>query len=191
MVNAVRREDGGWDALRFVSLTEATEPEHCRRVQIVVGKLPGLPGNRTWSFGPWRSNQGMGQHEGKGGRAPPDGRCGADMGPRSDGTRFLSRQDVVMKGVRLRTQGVGTEVFFTARDLGIEAMDDRLLHHCIHTGADGAGPAPGEPCVGRRDPRAKPAVIVEPLPLPIRPGVTTIGAAAPSLAPSPTAGTDG
>ena len=42
-----RREDGGWDALRFVSLTEATEPEHCRRVQIVVGKLPGLPGDRT------------------------------------------------------------------------------------------------------------------------------------------------
>ena len=63
VVNAVRREDVGWDALRFVSLTEATEPEHCRRVQIVVGKLPGLPGNRTWSFGPWRSNQGMGQHE--------------------------------------------------------------------------------------------------------------------------------
>ena len=28
-------------------------------------------------------------------------------------------------------------------------------------------PAPGEPCVGRRDPRAKPAAIVEPLPLPI------------------------
>ena len=52
-----------------------------------------------------------------------------------------------MKGVRLRTQGVGTGVFFTARDLGIEAMDDRLLHHCIHTDPDGAGPAPGEPCV--------------------------------------------
>ena len=46
-------------------------------------------------------------------------------------------------------------------------MDDRLLHHCIHTDADVAGPAPGEPCVGRRDPWAKPAVIVEPLPLPI------------------------
>ena len=45
--------------------------------------------------------------------------------------------------------------------------------------------------VGRRDPRAKPEAIVEPLPLPIRPGVTTIGAAAISLAPSPTAGTDG
>ena len=42
-----RREDGGWDALRFVSLTEATEPEHCSRIQIVVGKLPGLPGDRT------------------------------------------------------------------------------------------------------------------------------------------------
>ena len=73
-----------------------------------------------------------------------------------------------MKGVRLRTQGAGTEVFFTSRDLGIEAMDDRLLHHYIHTDADVAGPAPGEPCVGRRDPRAKPAAIVEPLPLPIR-----------------------
>ena len=47
-------------------------------------------------------------------------------------------------------------------------MDDRLLHHCIHTGADVAGPAPGEPCVGRRDPWAKPEAIVEPLPLPIR-----------------------
>ena len=62
------------DALRAVYLTEATEPEHCRRVQIVVGKLPGLPGNRTWSFGPWRSNQGMGQHERKGDEAPSAGR---------------------------------------------------------------------------------------------------------------------
>ena len=43
------------DALRAVYLTEATEPEHCRRVQIVVGKLPGLP-DRTWAFGPWRSS---------------------------------------------------------------------------------------------------------------------------------------
>ena len=58
--------------------------------------------------------------------------------------------------------------WFTSRDLGIEAMDDRLLHHCIHTGADGAGPAPGEPCVGERNPWAKPDAIVEPLPLPIR-----------------------
>ena len=95
------------------------------------------------------------------------------MGPGSDGTRFLSRQDVAMKGVRLRTQGVGTGVLVyiggnTSRDLGIEAMDDRLLHHCVHTGADVAGPAPGEPCVGRGDPWAKPEVIVEPLPLPIR-----------------------
>ena len=57
---------------------------------------------------------------------------------------------------------------FTSRDLGIEAMENRLLHHCIHTDPDGAGPAPGEPCVGRRDPRAKSAAIVEPLPLPIR-----------------------
>ena len=57
---------------------------------------------------------------------------------------------------------------FTSRDLCIEAMDDRLLHHCIHTGADVAGPAPGEPCVGRGDPWAKPEAIVEPLPLPIR-----------------------
>ena len=70
-----RREAGGWDALRFVSLRESSEPEHCRRVQIVVGKLPGLPGNRTWAFGGWRSNQGMGQHDRKGGEgAPPTGR---------------------------------------------------------------------------------------------------------------------
>ena len=47
-------------------------------------------------------------------------------------------------------------------------MDDRLLHHCIHTGADGAGPAHGEPCVGRSDPWAKPEAMVGPLPLPIR-----------------------
>ncbi len=75
-----------------------------------------------------------------------------------------------MKGVRLRTEGVGTGVFVyigsnTSRDLGIEAMNDRLLHHCIHTGADVAGPAPGEPCVGRRDPWAKPDAIVGPLPI--------------------------
>ena len=35
----------------------------------------------------------------------------------------------------------------------------------FHTGADGAGPAPGEPCVGRSDPRAKPEAIVGPLPI--------------------------
>ena len=90
------------------------------------------------------------------------------MGPGSDGTRFLSRQDVEMKGVRLQPRELAPESSFTSRDLGIEAMDDRLLHHCIPTDADAAGPAPGEPCVGRRDPRAKPAAIVEPLPLPIR-----------------------
>lgn len=25
------------------------------------------------------------------------------------------------------------ECWLTTRDLGVEAMDDRLLHHCIHT----------------------------------------------------------
>ena len=69
-----RREDGGWNALRFVFLTEATEPEHCRRVQIVVGKLPGLPGNRTWSFGPWRSSWAWASHREGGDEAPPRGR---------------------------------------------------------------------------------------------------------------------
>ncbi len=54
---------------------------------------------------------------------------------------------------------------FTSRNLGIEAVDDRLLHHCIHTDADGAGPAPGEPRVGRRGPWAKPPAIVGPLPI--------------------------
>ena len=43
--------------------------------------------------------------------------------------------------------------------------------------------------VCRRDPRAKPEAIVEPLLSAL--GVTTIGAAATSLAPSATAGTDG
>ena len=93
------------------------------------------------------------------------------MGPRSDGKRFLSRQDVEVKGVRLRTEEAGTGVFVyiggnTSRDLWIEAMDDWLLHHCIHTDADVAGPAPGEPCVGWRDPWAKPEAMVGPLPLP-------------------------
>ena len=41
---------------------------------------------------------------------PPNGRCGADMGPRSDGTRILNRQDVAMKGVRLQPEEVGTGV---------------------------------------------------------------------------------
>ena len=31
------------------------------------------------------------------------------------------------------------ECWLTTRDLGVEAMDDRLLHHCIHTGADVGG----------------------------------------------------
>ena len=73
-----------------------------------------------------------------------------------------------MKGVRLRTEELEPGSSFTSRDLGIEAMDDRLLHHCIYTDPDVAGPAPGEPCVGRSDPWAKPEAIVEPLPLPTR-----------------------
>ena len=73
-----------------------------------------------------------------------------------------------MKGVRLQPRELEPGSSFTSRDLRIEAMDDRLLHHCIHTDADAAGPAPGEPCVGRRDPWAKLEAIVEPLPLPIR-----------------------
>ena len=89
------------------------------------------------------------------------------------------------------TGELAPESSFTSRDLWIEAMDDRLLHHCIHTDPDGAGPAPGEPCVGRGDPWAKPEAIVEPLPLLSPLGVMTTGAAAASLAPSPTAGTGG
>ena len=50
-----------WDALRFVFLMRASEPEHCRRVQIAVSKLPSSPGNRTSAFGVWSSNQGMDQ----------------------------------------------------------------------------------------------------------------------------------
>ncbi len=62
------------DALRAVYLTEATEPEHCRRVQTVVGKLPGLPGNRTWSFSPWRSSWAWASHREGGDGAPQRGR---------------------------------------------------------------------------------------------------------------------
>ena len=61
------------DALRAVYLTEATEPEHCRRVQIVVGKLPGLP-DRTWAFGPWRSSWAWASHREGGDGAPNAGR---------------------------------------------------------------------------------------------------------------------
>ena len=53
-------DPGVWDALRFGFLMGASEPEHCRRVEIVVGMLPELQGNRTWEFGSQRSNQGMG-----------------------------------------------------------------------------------------------------------------------------------
>ena len=74
-----QRGPGVWGALRFVSLTEATEPEHCGRIQIVVSKLQGLSENRTWAFGVWRSNQGTGQAEGGHRPSPirrtrPDGR---------------------------------------------------------------------------------------------------------------------
>ena len=69
------------------------------------------------------------------------------MDSRSVEPRSPSRQDVAMKGVRLQPRELEPGSSFTSRDLGIEAMDDRLLHHYIHTDADGAGPAPGEPCV--------------------------------------------
>ena len=104
VVNAVRRQDGGWDASRFVPLRESSEPEHCRRVQIVVGKLPGLPGNRTWSFGGWRSKQGMGQMEGKGDEAPSAGRCPTIV---RSGHGSAGQGDMEMWGVLPRTGAVG------------------------------------------------------------------------------------
>ena len=56
-----RRDAKVWDALRFVFLMRASGPEHCRRVQIAVSKLPSSTGNRTSAFGVWSSNQGMDQ----------------------------------------------------------------------------------------------------------------------------------
>ena len=56
-----RRDAKVWDALRFVFLMGASEPEHCRRVQIAVSKLPSSPGNPTSAFGVWSFNQGMDQ----------------------------------------------------------------------------------------------------------------------------------
>ena len=56
----VQGDPGVCDTLRFGFLMGASEPEHCRRVEIVVGMLPELQGNRTWEFGSQRSNQGMG-----------------------------------------------------------------------------------------------------------------------------------
>ena len=65
-----RRDAKVWDALRFVFLMRASGPEHCRRVQIAVSKLPELPGNRTWEFVIWNAKQGLGQL-GEGGTCRP------------------------------------------------------------------------------------------------------------------------
>ena len=134
---------------------------HSGLADLLDDELPGLPGDRTG-----RTVLGVGPRP----AAQWSLRCGhgsAEHWVEIPGLAGCG-QDVAMKGVRLRTEEAGTGVFFTSRDLGIEAMDDRLLHHCIHTDPDGAGPALGEPCVGRRDPWAKPEAIVELLPLPIR-----------------------
>ena len=54
-------DPGVWDALRFVFQGSSSEPEHSRLVQIVISKLPGMPGNRTWEFVIWSATLGMGQ----------------------------------------------------------------------------------------------------------------------------------
>ena len=94
--------------------------------------------------------------------APPDGRCGpawvrGALGRDPWAGRIWQCGEFVYEPRKLEPG-----CWFTSRNLGIEAMDDRLLHHCIHTDADVAGPAPGEPRVGRGDSWAKPAAIVRP-----------------------------
>ena len=110
-----------------------------------------------------------GQREGGNG-APPRGRRPTVVAVQASilWADVKEQGDADLQEVHLRTGELAPGCWFTSRDLGIEAVDDRLLHHCIHTDPDGAGPAHGEPCVGRRDPRAKPEAIVEPLPIPSR-----------------------
>ena len=109
-----------WDALRFVFLMRASGPEHRNQSIADVSRSPSAscwssPGNRTSAFGVWSSNQGMDQlGEGDGARSA--GRCPlAVYGPISVryragerwGRDVLGRQDVEMRGVGLRTGGVG------------------------------------------------------------------------------------
>ena len=150
VVNSVEGEGQGVGrfALRIPD-GKASEPEHCRRVQIVVSKLPDcrvtVPGNSVFGSPPkaWASW----------GRAAPAGRCWPDIGPRSAGERCLSRQDVAMWGVRRRTGGVGAGVLVyvtVSRDSWYR--NDRLLHHRMHADAGSAGPASLEPRSGQGDP---------------------------------------
>ena len=113
-----------------------------------------------------------GQREGGDG-APPTGRRPTGVAIQASilWADVKEQGDADMQEVHLRTGKLAPESSFTSRDLGIEAMDDRLLHHCIYTDVN-ATPL-GQvlllgSLVGRRDPRAKPEAIVEPLPLPIR-----------------------
>ena len=80
---------------------------HSGLADLLDDELPGLPGDRTG-----RTVLGVGP------RPAAQWSLRSGMGPGSDGTRFLSRQDVVMKGVRLRTEEVGTGVLVHITGLG-------------------------------------------------------------------------
>ena len=148
-----RRDAKVWDALRFVFLMRAPEPEHrdqsiadvsrspsagCPAVRATVPRLSvfGAP-TKAWTS--W-------------GRAPPDSRCGPDMGLGSDGSRFLGRQDVEIRVLVSEPGELAPECWFTFLSAGIQVPDDRLLRHGIHTDAGSAGPASLEPHVGQDDP---------------------------------------
>ena len=177
-----------WDALRFVFLMGAPEsrasgPEHCRRVQIAVSKLPSSPGNRTSAFGVWSSNQGMDQlGEGTSRRSLRSGyrslRSAGDLIPE---TGRMWKCGVLVSG----PGELAPECWFTLRSAGIQVPDDRLLRHRIHTDADFAGPAPGEVGVipeRSRRPMSGRCLCLSAL------GVMSTGTAATSLAPSATSG---
>ena len=144
------------DALRSVFLMGASEPEHCRRVQILVSGLLELPGNRTWEFVIWNAKQGWGQlGEGDGARSA--GRCPtAVYGPISG--RGTTGRDIWagrMWKCGEFVAGPGesaTERWFTLRSAGIQARNDGLLHHRMHADAGSAGPASLEPRSGQGDP---------------------------------------
>ena len=136
-----QRRPGAWDALRFGFPMRASEPEHCRRVEIVVSMLPGLPGTvpgiRCLAF--------QARHGPAGWRAVSDGRLWPDIAPRSAGTRFLDRQDVEMWGIGLRTGGVGNGMLVCVKGPGITERSDRVIDLQIFTDADVPGTAFGEP----------------------------------------------
>ena len=162
-----------WDALRFVFLMGAPEPEHRNQSIADVSRSPSASCPAVRATVPRLSVFG----------APTMAWALGAMG-RDSWTGRMWKCGVLVSG----PGELAPECWFTLRSAGIQVPDDRLLRHRIHADAGSAGPAPGEVGVipGRSQrPLSGLCLCLSAL------GVMTKGAAATFLAPPATTGNVG